>query len=159
MENRRVARLGGLLLLCSIIVSFTVRDGLCVVVYRIGTPFSEAAKDSLQSLGIEFVEIDWSVSQLQEALEPDSLEVGVLQPNFFAEDEDIAATLLRRDGWVGVKHFANIDRKRGQVLVDQDPNSGLVWEAIAPETFYTDAIQNDDMHLSLIHISEPTRPY
>ena len=136
MENRRVARLRGLLLLCSIIVSFTVRDGLCAVVYRIGTPFSEAAKDSLQSLGIEYLEIDWSVSQLQEALEPDSLEVGVLQPNFFEEDEDIAATLLRRDGWVAVDVTrGRWNTKVGDVLLDQDSTTFWEWPSLAAESF------------------------
>ena len=75
-----------------------------MIVYRIGTPFSEAEKDSLEKIGIDFRELGWSEnSQLEDALDPDSLQAGVLQPNFFAEDEDIAATLLSRDGWVAVQ--------------------------------------------------------
>ena len=56
-------------------------------IYRIGTPFSTTEKDSLAGLGIDFREIDWSASHLQDALELDSLQVGSLQPNYFDADE------------------------------------------------------------------------
>ncbi|MCE2450055.1 MAG: hypothetical protein J4F35_17285, partial [Candidatus Latescibacteria bacterium] len=96
----------GMFLLVSIALALNARDASGVIVYRIGTPFSEAEKDSLERIGIDFRELDWSASQLEDALDPDSLQVGVLQPNFFAEDEDIAATLLSRDGWVAVQREA-----------------------------------------------------
>ena len=124
-----------ILLFLTTVLAFHPSSAPGVVVYRIGSPFSEAEKDSLEGIGIDFEEIPWSASQLQEALEPDSLKAGSLQPNYFDEDEDIAATLLTRDGWVGVKNFANVDRLLGQVLVDQDPATAHTWPAIAPESF------------------------
>ena len=68
-------------------IVFFAQDISGVILYRIGTPFSAAEKDSLASLDIDFKEISWSASQLQNALEVDSLEAGSLQPNFFDEDE------------------------------------------------------------------------
>ena len=124
-----------ILLFLATVLAFHPSSAPGVVVYRVGSPFSEAEKDSLEGIGIDFEEIPWSASQLQEALEPDSLKAGSLQPNYFDEDEDIAATLLTRDGWVGVKNFANVDRLLGQVLVDQDPATAHTWPAIAPESF------------------------
>ena len=104
--------------------------------YRIGAPFSAAEKDSLQELGIDFLQMDWTVSQLQDAIALDSLQAGVLQPNFFEEDEDMAATALSRGGWVGItstEHYWN--KKIGNVLLDQDPTTSWVWPALAAESF------------------------
>ena len=79
----------GMFLLALMALALNARDASGVIVYRIGTPFSEAEKDSLEGIGIDFREFDWSEnSQLEDALDPDSLQAGVLQPNFFAEDED-----------------------------------------------------------------------
>ena len=126
----------GLLLLTLLGVGLWPPNVSGVVVYRIGTPFSTTEKDSLAGLGIDFREIDWSASQLQDALELDSLQAGSLQPNYFDEDEDIAATLLSRDGWVRVRLFANQNQLIGQVLVDGDPTTALTWPAVAPESFH-----------------------
>ena len=111
-------------------------DAYPAIIYRIGTPFSAAAKDSLRSSGIDFREIEWSSSQLQEALELDSLQAGSLQPNFFDTDEDIAATLFSRDGWVGVvTTLDSYDKQVGHVLIDGDPSTAWVWPSVAPESF------------------------
>lgn len=125
----------GLLLLVLLGVGLCSQNVSGVVIYRIGTPFSTAEKDSLAGLGIDFREIDWSVSQLQDGLDLDSLPAGSLQPNYFDEDEDIAATLLSRGGWVRVRLFANQNKLIGEVLVDGDPTTGLTWPAVAPESF------------------------
>ena len=128
----------GMFLLVSIALALNAHDASGVIIYRIGTPFSEAEKDSLEGIGIDFRELDWSEnSQLEDALDPDSLQVGVLQPNFFAEDEDIAATLLSRDGWVAVQREAgrgNFDQTVGNLLVDQDPSTAHTWKAIDQAT-------------------------
>ena len=91
----------GVLLLALLGAGFCPQNVSGVVIYRIGTPFSTTEKDSLAGLGIDFREIDWSASQLQDALELDSLQTGSLQPNYFDEDEDIAATLLSRGAGYG----------------------------------------------------------
>ena len=106
-----------------------------LTIYRIGAPFSAAERDSLGGLGIDFREVDWLPLQLGEALEPDSLQTGSLQPNFIDDGEDIARTLLDRDGWIGVRDFANIDRLAPRVLVDGDETTSYTWVAIAPESF------------------------
>jgi hypothetical protein len=103
-------------------------DASGVVVYRIGTPFSAAEKDSLQDLGIDFREIDWSFSLVQEGFELDSLSAGSLQPNFFDEDEDIARTALSRGGWVSRRSYQN--DHASQVLLDGDPTTAVVWNEI-----------------------------
>ena len=125
-------------LLALIALALNARDASGVIVYRIGTPFSETEKDSLEGIGIDFREFDWSEnSQLEDALDPDSLQAGVLQPNFFDEDEDIAATLLSRDGWVAVQREAgrgNFDQTVGNLLVDQDPSTAHTWKAIDQAT-------------------------
>ena len=99
-----------------------------VILYRVGTPFTAAEKDSLQNLGIDFREIDWSFSELEEGLELDSLSAGSLQPNFFDEDEDIARTALSRGGEVHITVFAHENSLVGQVLLDGDPSTAYVWE-------------------------------
>ena len=106
-----------------------------LVIYRIGTPFAAAEKDSLEGLGIDYREIGWSLSQLQQALEPDSLEAGSLQPNFLDVDEDIAATLVERGGKIWIKDLANEDRLQGLPMLDQDSTTDKVFRAIAPESF------------------------
>lgn len=129
-------RLSRLLLLTSVIgCLFLAEQASGVTIYRIGTPFTEIEKDSLGGLGIDFREIDWSALQLQVALEPDSLQAGLLQPNFIDEGEDIASTILDRGGWIGVRDFANVDRLAPRVLVDGNETTGYTWPAIAPESF------------------------
>ncbi len=58
-----------------------------------------------------------------------------MQPNFFAADKDIAATLLIRDGFVGVSAPRLIWDHRVLVMVDQDPTTAFSWPVIAPESF------------------------
>ena len=87
-----------LLPLALLILAPYPRDGFCVIVYRIGAPFTAAERDSLSSLGVDFTEIGWSPSQVQEDLHLDSLQAESVQPHFFAPDDDIAATLLSRGG-------------------------------------------------------------
>ena len=78
------------------------RDAQAATIYRIGAPLTASEKDSLDGIGHDFREIAWSLSQVQEFVDADSVAAGSLQPKFFQEDEDIAATLLNRDGWVGL---------------------------------------------------------
>ena len=107
-----------------------------LVIYRIGTPFTTAEKDSLDGLGIDFREIAWTPSQLEDQVEVDSLQAGTLQPDFFDEDEDIAATLVKRGGKVWIKEFASGENTLvGLALLDQDPETAHTWPAIAPESF------------------------
>ena len=120
-----------------------------LVIYRIGEPFSPVERDSLEGAGIDFREIGWTATQLVDAVELDSLKAGSLQPNFFDEHEDIAATLLNRGGWVGVKNFANINRLIGQVMLDQDPTTAYVWPAISPESFSAGEIRNEQVTFDL----------
>ena len=79
------------------------------------------------------------MSQREEQIESESLQVGSLQPNFFEPEDNIAATIGERDGWIGVRGFANVDRMVGHSLIDNDPSTGITWLAIAPETFRTPA--------------------
>ena len=120
---------------CCVLAGLCARDASGVTLYRIGSPLSAAERDSLDELGFEVRELPWSASQVQEALEPDSLQAGTLQPNFFDEDEDIAAGLLGRGGWIGVFLFSTINRLVGQVLLDEDPATAYLWPAIAPDSF------------------------
>ena len=126
----------GIPLLVLLALTLSVGDAAAVLIYRIGTPFSAVEKDSLESIGIDFREIDWSASQLRDALELDSLQQGSLQPNFFAADEDIAATLQSRDGFVGVMAQNRLYWEDTVLaMVDQDPTTAYTWPAIAPESF------------------------
>lgn len=129
------------ILLAFLALALSAQDALPAVIYRIGTPFTTTERDSLDGLGIDVREIEWSDSQVQEAVQLDSLAAGSLQPDFFEPDEDIAATLLDRDGWVGIVSRANRcwchwDKKVGEVLVDSDPTTGWTYAAVPPESFH-----------------------
>ena len=124
------------------------REAPGVILYRIGTPFTAAEKDSLDGAGIDFREIDWSSSQLQEGLEPDSLRAGSLQPNFLDEDEDIAATLFDRGGRIWIDVFGAPNALIAQVLIDSDPATDYAWFAVAPESF-TANIRNERLTVDL----------
>ena len=103
-------------------------DASGVIIYRVGTPFTAAEEDSLQDLGIDFREVEWSFPAVEEGLELDSLSAGSLQPNFFDEDENIALTALSRGGEAWIKISANSENKLfGQVLLDGDPSTAYVW--------------------------------
>ncbi|MCY3762257.1 MAG: hypothetical protein OXH50_13485, partial [Gemmatimonadetes bacterium] len=126
-----------LFLLAVILLFLSVRDIPGAVLYRVGTPFTAAEKDSLEGLGLDYVEIDWSVAQLLEAVEMDSIQAGSLQPNYFDEDEDIAATLLDRDGFVA---GTDLRFRWGEVaakMIDKDPTTAYIWPAVPPEAFST----------------------
>ena len=118
----------GSFVLALLVLSLFSTEASGVILYRVGTPFTTAEKDSLQNLGIDFREIDWSFSELEEGLELDSLSAGSLQPNFFDEDEDIARTALSRGGEVHITVFAHENSLVGQVLLDGDPSTAYVWE-------------------------------
>ena len=118
----------GYFVLALLVLSLFSTEASGVIIYRVGTPFTAAEKDSLQELGIDFREIDWSFSGLEEGLELDSLSIGSLQPNFFDEDEDIAQTALSRGGEVHITVFAHENSLVGQVLLDGDPSTAYVWE-------------------------------
>ena len=118
----------GSFVLALLVLSLFSTEASGVILYRVGTPFTTAEKDSLQTLGIDFREIDWSFSELEEGLELDSLSAGSLQPNFFDEDEDIARTALLRGGEVHITVFAHENSLVGQVLLDGDPSTAYVWE-------------------------------
>ena len=118
----------GHFVLALLVLSLFSSEASGVILYRVGTPFTAAEKDSLQNLEIDFREIDWSFSEWEEGLELDSLSAGSLQPNFFDEDEDIARTALSRGGEVHITVFAHENSLVGQVLLDGDPNTAYVWE-------------------------------
>ena len=113
-------------------LALSPRDAAGVIIYRIGTPFSVAEEDSLQDLGIDIAQIDWSFAERLEGFELDSLAVGSLQPNYFEEDENIALTALSRDGWITVYMFYQENALFAQVLLDGDPTTGYEWEELAP---------------------------
>jgi len=124
-----------LFLLVLLGVALLAQNASSVVLYRIGTPFSDTEKDSLEGIGVDFKEISWSASQLEDALEVDSLAVGSLQPNFIDEDEDIAASLLERGGWVRVEIFSSDNNLVGRVMLDQDPTTAYTWVEIDAANF------------------------
>ena len=126
-----------LFLLAVIFLLLGVRDIPGAVLYRVGAPFTAAEKDSIEGLGLDYVEIDWSVAQLLEAVEMDSLEAGSLQPNYFDEDEDIAATLLDRGGLVAGTDLRFREGDVAAQMIDQDPTTAYVWPAVPPEAFST----------------------
>ena len=110
-------------------------EAATLTVYRIGTPFSAAEKDSLGDLGFDFRELDWSVAQSLNRVELDSLDVGVLQPDFFDVDENMAATALDRGGAITIAIFASDNNIVGKVLLDEDDNTAYEFREIAPESF------------------------
>ena len=122
-------------LLFLIALAFSPRDATSVIVYRIGTPFETAEKDSLRELGIDFREISWAASHLESELQLDSLSAGILQPIFFGADVNIAATTLDRGGVVRVFLFASENTTIGNVLIDEDPNTAYTWDAIDADQF------------------------
>ena len=136
MLSQRILCLSLLVILS---LTFSADRASAATLYRVGIPFSAAEKDSLDGLGIGFREIPWTLSQREEQIESESLQVGSLQPNFFEPEDNIAATIAERDGWIGVRGFANVDRMVGHSLIDNDPSTGITWLAIAPETFRTPA--------------------
>ena len=122
------SKLTGFFLLVLLGFALFSKNASGVIIYRVGAPFAEAEKDSLQDLGIDFREIDWSFSALEQGLEPDSLNAGLLQPMFFGEDENISRTVLSRGGQIHITVFAHENNLVGQVLLDGDPNTVYVWE-------------------------------
>ena len=54
------------------ILFLSVHEAWSATMYRIGAPFSASEKDSLQELGIDYLQMDWTVSQLQDAIALDS---------------------------------------------------------------------------------------
>ena len=118
-----------------ILVAVDVSKAWGVVIYRIGAPFSAAAKDSLEDIGINFREIPWSASQLENSLALDALQAGSLQPHFFDASTNIATGTLKRDGWISIFLFAGENLSIGQVLIDADSTTSYTWNVIAPEQF------------------------
>ena len=99
--------------------------------------FTAAQRDSLGGLGIDLEEVPWSHSLGHDALEQDSLRAGSLQPDFLDEDEDIAATLVSRGGWVTARISYLTRDPKLQVMVDGDPATAWTWPAVSPESFAT----------------------
>ena len=116
-----------LFLLALMSLALCATSASAVIVYRIGTPYTAAERDSLQDLGIDFREVDWSFSAVEEGLEVDSLEAGSLQPNFFDEDEDIARTALSRGGFISIDITGQENSLLAQVLLDGDPSTAYLW--------------------------------
>ena len=83
-----------LLLLALMGLCLSSRDARGVLVCRIGKPFSAAERDSLERAGIDMREIGWSFYEQQDGFEPDSLTVGVMQPNYLEEDENTSGLSL-----------------------------------------------------------------
>ena len=127
----------GMFLLVLFALALHAHEASGATIYRIGVPFSAAERDSLEGIGIELRELDWSASFLEDAVDPDSLQAGILQPTFFGGDQDIAATSLSRDGWVSVQREAGrgtFDNTTGNQLLDGDPDTGYTWQAIDQAT-------------------------
>ena len=123
----------GILLLVLTTLALNPRAASGVTIYRIGQPFSEAERDSLEGIGIELRQLDWSVSILEDALDPDSLQVGILQPHFIGGADDIAASIKDRGGWVVAQKEAgrgSFDITLAERLVDGDPGTGYTWRAV-----------------------------
>ena len=124
-----------MLLLVLMALTLGARGASGLVIYRFGTPFSAAEKDSLEAVGVDFREMSWSASQLEKDLELESLQAESLQPIFFDATANIAAGALSRNGFVSVFLFASENTNIGQVLIDGDPNTSYTWSAIDPDTF------------------------
>ena len=130
-----------IVLLTIVLLGGSLENAAGVIIYRIGTPFSSTEKDSLSNLGIDFTEISWSMSQLEDALELDSLAIESVQPNYFSPDEDIAATLLSRNGKACVINTSyshachNID---AELLIDQNTRTAHIYPTIAADSFNRD---------------------
>ena len=104
-------------------------------VYRVGAPFTTSEKDSLERLGLDFVQIAWSQSQLHSSLDLAALAAGSLQPSQFGREENMAATALSREGVIRIFLFASENTTVGQVLIDGDPTTGYTWDAVDPDQF------------------------
>ena len=126
-----------ILLLVTAALAVDVHRGWGVVVYRIGTPFTAVERDSLRGLGIDVEEIAWWPALGHDAVEQDSLQAGSLQPDFFDQDEDIAATLLSRGGRVAANISYLTRDPKLQVMVDGDPATAWTWAEVTPESFAT----------------------
>jgi hypothetical protein len=94
--------LARLILLPCATLALLSTDASGLIVYRIGRVFSPAERDSLRGLGFDLREIDWSFSAVEDGLDPGALAAGSVQPEYFDEDENIAATALGRGGWISV---------------------------------------------------------
>ena len=125
---------------------FWATETASLMVYRIGTPFSAAEKDSLRDLGFDFRELQWSVAQSLKRVELDSLTTGVLRPNFFDADENIAATALDRGGIIDVR-VRSSNNLIGRVLVDGDENTVYEFREVTPESFNRVITENIDLDL------------
>ena len=111
-----------------------------VTLVRIGQPLTAAERDSLDALGIEVLQVPWAASHVQDQIDSDSLQADMLVPNFLADDEDLAATLLDRGGRVWVDHNIGVGGENtlvGQVLIDQDSTTAYVWPEIEASRFGT----------------------
>ena len=129
------------LLLLAVPLFLGVRDVTGAILFRIGTPFTAAEKDSLEGIGLDFQEVDWSTALHVDAVELDSLQAGSLQPNYFDEDEDIASTLLSREGRVYIdirRGGSHPNSLIGQVLLDEDSSTGYTWAELAAESLNRD---------------------
>ena len=137
----------GLFLLVLIGLVLSLNDASGLIIYRLGTPFSAAQKDSLRDLDIDFIELDWTASESLKEVELDSLEAGVLQPDFFTADENIAATALGRGGLVTVLVSRHPKNGVGNVLLDEDPRTVYTWLEIAPESFNRQIVERVNLDL------------
>ena len=125
---------------------FWATETASLTVYRLGTPFSVAEKDSLRDLGFDFRELEWSVAQSLKRVELDSLTTGVLQPNFFDADENIAATALDRGGIIEIR-VRSRNNIVGKVLIDGDENTAYEFREITPESFNRVITERIDLDL------------
>ena len=125
---------------------FWAAETASLTVYRIGTPFAAAEKDSLRDLGFDFRELQWSAAQSLQRVELDSLATGVLQPNFFDADENIAATALDRGGIIEVL-VRSRNNLVGRVLLDGDENTAYEFREITPESFNRVITERIDLDL------------
>ena len=144
--QRRSFKSTRLLLLAVAGLVFWATETASLTVYRLGTPFSVAEKDSLRDLGFDFRELEWSVAQSLKRVELDSLTTGVLQPNFFDADENIAATALDRGGIIEIR-VRSRNNIVGKVLIDGDENTAYEFREITPESFNRVITERIDLDL------------
>ncbi len=135
-----LSKLTGLILLALVVISIFSDEATCATIYRIGRPFSQAERDSLERIGIEVQQFSWEVYESVQSLDVDSLKAadgGSIEPKFIREGESIAATALDRGGWIaegtqsdetlGTLERYKIQGNIGNNMIDGDPTTAFVW--------------------------------
>ncbi len=140
-----LCKLAGLILLALMVTAIFLDDATCATIYRIGKPFSDAERTSLEGIGIEVQQFSWEVYESVKNLDVDSLKAahgGSIEPKFIRPGESIAATALDRGGWIaeGTQDDERLSFKEGYEIegnvannmIDGDPTTAFVWPRPAP---------------------------